>query len=482
MFTPRKNHAVLRRLLPAVSVIVLLVQAYTTASRAQAPPDRDTFRRWDRMGLLHGTGVVTDRSADMLVIPPVYSGDDSFVMAETPPTVDFAPVRNLEPYFFPEDNPGLWTNWGIGTVGPDGCFYFAVGSHQTRDGNVYIIKYDPEEKIQRVVVDAARMLGWRHGDFIDGKIHGELRICPDGLMAAATYWSVPPEDPADWRQYRGGKLFTYNIYTGDFRNLGVPFVGDSYPYFGFDTRRGIFVGIGHYYNFVACDINAERTLYAGKPPGGMVWSSCNALLDPDTGLWYATEQSTRETTNDLHLMEYDPVSNRFRRLACKIPANPVTGEKNIMRAYTPCRMPDGAFYCMDYGGTFFRFWPEEEKTELIGVNWGGKGVYVTCIAAIPGSRYLYYLISGHGRGYEWGAPVIQYDTVSRTRKVLAFLHPYYHEKYGFVNGGAYCFALSRDGSRLYIVFNGAFRGKGEGDTFGNPCLTVVHIPGTERME
>ncbi|MBN1292647.1 MAG: hypothetical protein JXB48_12475 [Candidatus Latescibacteria bacterium] len=88
----------------------------------------------------------------------------------------------------------------------------------------------------------------------------------------------------------------------------------------------------------------------------------------------------------------------------------------------------------------------------------------------------------YGRGFEWGAPVIQYDTNTGTKKVLAFLHPYYHEKYGFVNGGSYCFTLSRDGSTLFIVFNGAFDEVKDKDTFGNPCITVVHIPESERLE
>jgi len=181
-------------------------------------------------------------------------------------------------------------------------------------------------------------------------------------------------------------------------------------------------------------------------------------------------------------MEYDPVFNRFKRLSCEIPSHPVTGKNDMMRAYTMCRLPDGAFYCMDFRGTFFKFWPEKEKTELIGLNWGPQGVYVTCIAANPGSKYLYYTICGHGRGFEWGAPVIHYDTTTQTKKVLAFLHPYYHEKYGFGNGGSYCYTLSHDGSTLFIVFNGAFNEIKGKDTFGNPCIAVVHIPESERIE
>ena len=96
--------------------------------------------------------------------------------------------------------------------------------------------------------------------------------------------------------------------------------------------------------------------------------------------------------------------------------------------------------------------------------------------------YIYYIISVHGRGFEWGAPVIQYDTATRTKKVLAFLHPYYHDRYGFVNGGSYCFALSHDGSKLFIVFDGAFDEVRDLDTFGNPCIAVVHIPESERRE
>ena len=68
------------------------------------------------------------------------------------------------------------------------------------------------------------------------------------------------------------------------------------------------------------------------------------------------------------------------------------------------------------------------------------------------------------------------DTQTYARKVLAFLHPYYQRKYGYVFGGAYSVCLDEKGERLLIFWNGRFRRAGDeqDDPFGHPD---PHVPG-----
>ena len=90
---------------------------------------------------------------------------------------------------------------------------------------------------------------------------------------------------------------------------------------------------------------------------------------------------------------------------------------------------------------------------------------------------LYYVPGAHGGGAKDGSPVVQYDLKTRTRKVLAFLHPFYESKYGFIPKGTYSTEISEEGDKLFITWNTS-RGVRAWDCCG---LTVVHIPKSERM-
>jgi len=80
---------------------------------------------------------------------------------------------------------------------------------------------------------------------------------------------------------------------------------------------------------------------------------------------------------------------------------------------------------------------------------------------------------------------LQYDTETDTKKVIAFLFPYYYEKYGYTPGGTFSIKLDDAGVNLFILFNGAFIRHGEklgGDTFGQCSVMTVGIPASERTE
>jgi hypothetical protein len=76
--------------------------------------------------------------------------------------------------------------------------------------------------------------------------------------------------------------------------------------------------------------------------------------------------------------------------------------------------------------------------------------YTTSIDLDPATeRYLYYVSGAHGGAYSDGSPLVQYDLKTKLRKVIAFLRPFYHKRYGFVPCGT---AVSPKGDKVYITW------------------------------
>ncbi|MCE5251105.1 hypothetical protein LLG96_12885 [bacterium] len=443
--------------------------------------------QWDKQHLRYGQGVVTDTAKEFLKIPDGYPGVINFKVAKAVPEIDFTPIRHQIPYFFPEDNKGLWSQWGEVTKGPNGCFYMATGDHRCKDGHVFITEYNPSLKEQRIVVDVGKVCGWKKGQYVDGKIHGRMDILPDGTLVAATWLgrNVTADD-LDHGFVNGGHLLTYNIYTGMAKYHGIPFLGDSWPYYSVDKQTGVLMAIGNDKNFMAYNVITDRLLYGGKPPAGMIWNSRSMLLDEKTGFVYSTDtkidHNFKPDKDTYPFLRFDQFTNTFTRLSCTVPVNPETGLCSNIRTYSARRTPEQFFWCFDYQGTLFKFYPDEEKTELVGVNWDKAGVYATSMAMSPRCRYIYYIPSESGRAHKWGTPVIQYDTRDDVKKVIAFLAPFYHEKYGYVAGGTFGIELSGDGSLLVIEMNGTFGPWTDKTSYGQVSIFAVHIPESERIE
>ena len=108
--------------------------------------------------------------------------------------------------------------------------------------------------------------------------------------------------------------------------------------------------------------------------------------------------------------------------------------------------------------------------------------YVTSLDADPAGRYLYYVPGAHGGAEKDGSPVVQFDVKTRAKKIIAFLHPFYRDKYGYVPLGTFSSALSPKGDTLYITWNGNRSGPTRGRWLWDVvALTVVHIPASERQ-
>mgnify|MGYP005861071227 CR=1 FL=1 len=209
----------------AVVITVCTVFAISTVAiaqrgtEAQRKAEADQF---DKYHLRYATGMVTDTAKEFISLPEGYPGKRDFEIAKSAPTVDFAPIRGLNPEFFPEDNKGIWSQWGEVTRGPNGKYYMATGDHRSLNSQVIITEYDPEKMDQRIVVDVGKVCGWKQYYHTDGKIHGRMDIMPDGTLVAATWLGRDVKDDDVRHGWLGGYLLTYNVFTGMAKCLGLP--------------------------------------------------------------------------------------------------------------------------------------------------------------------------------------------------------------------------------------------------------------------
>jgi hypothetical protein len=178
--------------------------------------------------------------------------------------------------------------------------------------------------------------------------------------------------------------------------------------------------------------------------------------------------------NDLApLMKFDPSTDQTPQK--------ISGELGI-RAATE-ETADGIVYSVSQGhrgepSYLYSFNVKSGSIERLEQAAVGTQTYVATIDASPSGRYLYYIPGAHGGADKDGSPIVQYDTKLHTLKVLAFLDPYYREKYRAIPAGTYSVAVDPAGDKLYVTWN-VSRGTRAWDCC---ALTVVHIPESERPE
>lgn len=463
-----------------LSVVLLSAAAAYPAWNMSEKERRAENDKYDRLNLRSRADFVVDHSEKLLVEPKEEVVVRDFDIAKTPPEISMRIVPGMAPEYFPEDEKeACWANWGKVTRSADNRFFFSVGDHRGKGCQINLYEYSPANNTLQKVLDVDNLLGWTQESYTDGKIHGRMGIMPDGTLWAATHYGVYPDSSWWANGYRGSWLFSYNIYTHEAKNWGVPLVGNMLPEFTLDTSRGRMFAMGANYTCLLWDAIEKKVRYAGYPPNGWLWWQRASLLDAATGKFWSSDMSD---AGKYRFLSFDPELNRFERPELSPPPNPNTGEVGQLRAYTEDRARDGAYYCVSQNGAFFRFRPEIPSVEPLGVNWD-KGRYTSTMAIDPTGRYIYYMPGGKKmqNANEFG-PLVQYDVTTGRRKVLAWLVDYYYEKYGYWIGGTYGMEISADGTFLVIAMNGTFatRDDENGVTYGNPSLFVVKIPEGER--
>jgi len=396
---------------------------------------------------------------------------EGVTIAKTPPTVDFM-------YYPGQNYPGKpWSNWGD-SVAADGKYYSGIGDHlaigakesgDNGTGTGHVFEYDPATKKLRELVNTTKVLNMPAGHYTPSKIHSRIDMGSDGKLYFSTHRGSP-KAAADVNHYLGDWIFSCDPKSGKTEVVSlVPVPKHSCPNSVLDPDRLIFYGgtaagpdsEHQEIWFFAYDLKNKKLLYSG--PNG---PARYMMFARSTGRLYYVAGNSEGT-----LMRYDP----------QVGGPPVALDKQMgIRAATQ-ETADGMIYTVSQGqgSPDSQFWSFNTKTEEIkelGSAPVGTQSYIASLDVDPTGRYLYYNAGAHGGSERDGTPIVQFDIKTKQRKVIAFLHPFYQEKYGCALKGTYGSAIDPAGDKLYITFN-VSRGTRAWDCCG---LAVVHIPESER--
>ncbi len=375
-------------------------------------------------------------------------------IAHTPPTIDFGAVAIDAQRYSTE-----YGDWGNVVRGPDGKYYFGLGDHSGSVGGyngALLMDYDPGKKQPEILLFSKDILGAGG----EGKWHSRMDI-------------NPATGDINFIGFYKGNLISYNIYSHVAKNIGTPTPGTGWEEGTWDYQRNRYYGVGNGNSqtnsgggkvFVYDTLN-HTTLNAGQPVDSLTgtpfnWAPRARLLDRTTGMLYGSDQATHR------LARYDPATNKFTLMKSTIGAN--------LRAWTNQKAADGSFWIFDQKGDVYTFYPEQDRVQYMGKNWGA-GFYTASIERSPDGKFLYYSIADSGQALSAGVPIIQYNTQTNQRKAIAFLSPFYASTHAYATNKIYGEALSPDGSSLFVVSNG---NKVNGPRY--PAVYTIHIPTSER--
>lgn len=407
-----------------------------------------------------GKPVVTD-TTDVFLSRP--AGLDRGVdVARRPPKIDFL-------YYPEQDYPGNpWSVWGDG-LAAGGKYYSAIGDHLAPHGNAFVFEYDPQSKKLRTLVDVQRVLNLPEDHYTPGKIHSRIDLGSDGWLYFGTHRGST-RVTTDEYHYRGDWILRH--HPGQHESEIVahgPVSNHCIPTSVLDPDRLIFYGgtaAGNRVDpvmFFAYDVRKRKVLHA-VPNGPYRY----LIFARSTGRAYYVNEDGGP------LMRFDPASGKPPvRIAGDIGLRSATVETADGYVYTVSTRGDG---------TIWRFNTETEEIRRIGNARVGTQDYVTSLDVDPTGRYLYYVPGAHGGSQQDGTPVVQFDVKTRNRKIIAFLHPFYRQQYGYTPLGTFGSAVDFSGEKLYITWNGNRGGRDSRGRLGfDTCaLTVVHIPECER--
>jgi hypothetical protein len=432
--------------------LALLVAAIPAVAQKKAEP-------WLPPRLPGDQALVTDTSDRFLKPPATLAA--GVTVAKVPPTVDFA-------YFPGQTYAGKpWSAWGESTFA-DGKYYASIGDHLAPAGTAFVYEFDPATRAFRQLVDLKKLLDLPDGHYAPGKIHTKLTMGKDGWLYFATHrgstrvttdayhykgdWIVrvhPPTAKAEVVAH--GPVPKHCIPTGFLDPDRLIFYGGTTPGEGKDEADGV--------RFFAYDVAARKVLcdVADGPARAMIFAR-------STGKVYYMQAKGGA------LMRYDPAKG----------GEPVKVPGTIGLRAASDETKDGIVYTVSSGQrgepSLYAFDTKTEAVTDLGPAAVGSVGYITALQIDPTGRYLYYSPGAHGGADKDGSPVVQYDTRTKARKVIAFLHPFYREKYGVAPVGTYSYALSPNGEDLYVTWNANRSGR----AWDVCAMSVIHIPAAER--
>ena len=401
-----------------------------------------------------GKVVVTE--LDPSFLKPGPNLRDGVTIAKTAPVVDFA--------FYPEQNyPGNpWSHRSDGIVVGD-KYYSSSNDHLAPKGTAHLWEYDAGLKKFRLLCDTTKYLESVKAfpadmNYRPGEMQSRIDLGSDGWLYYATDRGSPTVTH-DANGYRGEWILRTNPKTMETEIVAThPVAKHTIPCSVLDPKRMIFYGgtavgkdaANQKIQFFALDVRTKKLLItADDGPYRTL------LFSPQTGkvLWEGSA--------------YDPATNKITKAT--VP--------NVRSAST--ETADGIIY--GTSGTKADLWAYHVKTDVL-KQLGNVGVakqeYIASLEVDPTGRYLYYVPGAHGGASADGTPIVQYDLTTGKRKVLAFLHQHFWDKYGYALDGSFGNALDEKGERFFISWDGWRRGQPRG--WESAAITVVHIPAAER--
>lgn len=425
-------------------------------------------------------GAVTLRSDEFLNVPAQvteWSQDEKaapFTVATEPPTVELAFHANLGPDAI---NRRLWSSWGDICMASDGRVYCGIGDHGNDaggDARCFIYCWDPESSTLQQVVDMNKVVPPKPGQPAWSKVHAKI----DEGLGGKIYFNATLNagNRAGQEQYQwtedlpGGQLYQFDPDTGEtvvFASLPPKRCSATSR---LDRDRNIWwcnLEAGNGDALWGLDLSSKKVVF--QSDDGAVLFNRNFALTSDGSILFNGESG---------LWKLDSKSKSLRHTGTSF------GEAPGMRASTR-ESKAGIFYGSTHKtNEFFQYDVARNELVLQGFNWL-TGQYTTVMVLSPDERFVYYLPGAHGRAWQHGTPVVQYDIATGQRKVIAFLAETFAAEYGYVPGGTYGIKLSHDGGTLYVNFNGhPVDGRRPSrltpNGFGLCSFAAIHIPESER--
>lgn len=425
-------------------------------------------------------GTVTLHSDEFLKVPVSVQewmkeeGAAPFVVAKEPPTVDLAYHGDLGPDAI---NRRLWSSWGDIALAQDGRVYCGIGDHgkdAEGDARCFIYCWDPKSKSLKQIVDMNKVVPPKDGQPAWSKVHAKIDEGADGKIyfnATLNAGSRAGDEQYHWNeQLPGGQLYQYDPQTGKtvvFASLPPKRCSATSR---LDRERNIWwcnLEAGNGDALWGLDLTTRKTVF--QTEDGAVAFNRNFILTADGSILFNGEDG---------IWKYDASTRAVKKVGVTF------GKTPGMRASTRESKAGMVFGSTHQFNELFQYNVATDELKLLGLNWL-TGQYTTVMILSPDERFVYYLPGAHGRAFEHGTPVVQYDIASGRRKVIAFLADAFVKEYGYVPAGTYGIKLSADGSTLYANFNGhpvdelrpsRLRPIG----FGLCSFAAIHIPESER--
>jgi hypothetical protein len=438
---------------------VLLAQQKPKVLGPTPPKDPEKMRKLYPLPyppkLPDGQTVVTERTDAFLT--PGSTLREGVEIAKVAPTVDFA--------YYPEQNyiGNPWSHRSDGIVVGD-KYYTSSNDHLAPKGTAHLWEYDGAKKSFRLLCDTARFLESKNAfppemNYRPGEMQSRIDLGPDGRLYYCTD--------------RGSPTVTHdgNGWKGEW--------------------------------ILATDPKTAETEIIAQWPVDRHTMPCS-LVDPERSLMYVGTAVGRDAPNQkIQLFVFDLKTRKIKfqcddgpyRVCfyspkhggrvywegkCYDPATNEVTPSNVPNVRSASReTPQGLIY--GTSGTKADMWSynpaTDELKQLGNVGVGGQE-YISSIEADPTGRYLYYVPGAHGGAVKDNTPIVQYDAKTGKRKVLAFLHSHFWEKYKYALDGSFGNALDEKGERFFISWDGWREGQPRG--WESAAITVLHIPAEER--